>query len=121
MKKLKRSTIRNQMDIIKMSKGTQFYGGVLSPEDIHEFDALDEILDNVADVNGTPQFSNLSLLNRKTALMMKGNAILKERNDRYAEMLKQMTTEIVSGFKDEAVVTFNEYINHKIHDILARS
>ena len=105
-----------------MGIGNDSYRGILSQEEMDEIDALEEICNNLADLDGRSQYCNIRLLNRKTELMMKGNEIMKERNDRYAATIKPIVDMIVSGFDaNKTADAFGDFLNNKMIDILTRS
>src|SRR5271169_3948741 len=73
-------------DTAYMTKGTELLTGVLSQDEIDEFDALEEIC-SVCD-------GNIKLIERKTELLRKATALIKKRNE---ELMKETIAHVVQG------------------------
>lgn len=57
------------------SNGQILLGGTLSPEEVEEFDALDEICYNLTDADGTTPNSHVKFIERRTQLLRKARII----------------------------------------------
>lgn len=67
------------MKVNKLTKGQTYFSGILSLEEIDEFDALEQICTNLTDPDGKGPCSLLKFIERKTELLRKANAVFNTR------------------------------------------
>lgn len=79
---------------MSITKGQRLLSGVLSRDEIDEFDALEEICNNLTDLDGKSPFNHLKFIDRRTELLRKANDIFAKRNEEMNKMIVECETSI---------------------------